>query len=180
MIKDVVLTSKDVLDYHAFVLFGSRRARNQHFFNTLGVFAEAMIAGFIVDKLANTQYYTIAGIIFGVIWLFAYPVFLKRKRLNALRKIKGEDSQKSMKFAVNDEYFAFYESEISDKEKFEFDRVSEIYELKNIFVIFLHDKIHIIIPKDDESAELIKKIAKNTKKPIARYEKLDYESVFLA
>jgi len=55
--------------------------------------------------------------------------------------------------------------------------VSEIYELKNIFIIFLYEKIHLIIPKDADSAKMIGLVAKNANKHILRLENFEFKSL---
>ena len=82
-----------------------------------------------------------------------------------------------MKFEVNENFIAFYENEPSENEKFSFASVSEIYELKNIFIIFLYEKIHLIIPKDADSAQMISLVAKNANKHILRLENFEFKSL---
>ncbi|WXG21391.1 hypothetical protein VBZ67_03150 [Campylobacter concisus] len=45
-----------------------------------------------------------------------------------------------MIFEVNEKNLAFYENEPKENEIFDIKDVSEIYELKNIFVIFINEK----------------------------------------
>ncbi|WP_440130123.1 YcxB family protein [Campylobacter concisus] len=82
-----------------------------------------------------------------------------------------------MIFEVDEKNLAFYENEPKENEIFDIKDVSEIYELKNIFVIFINEKIYLIIPKSSESLQTIQLLAKNAKKPILKFENLDYKSV---
>ena len=94
-----------------------------------------------------------------------------------LKSLEISDFKKEMIFEVNEKNLAYYEKEPKENEIFDIKDVSEIYELKNIFVIFVSEKIHLIIPKSGESREMIQLLAKNTKKPILKFENLDYQSV---
>ncbi|WP_249291583.1 hypothetical protein [Campylobacter curvus] len=172
MQKDIVLKSENLLDYQAFILFFSRQARKQYLLNTFGISGEAMLAGFIVDMLTKTQVFTVIGIVFGLFWLVFYPIFLKNRRKAALKNLSLTHNEKHMKFEVNENFIAFYENE-----KFSFASVSEIYELKNIFIIFLYEKIHLIIPKDADSAQMISLVAKNANKHILRLENFEFKSL---
>ncbi|MBR8461777.1 hypothetical protein KDD93_02870 [Campylobacter sp. faydin G-24] len=177
MTQEINLKSVDLLDYQAFVLFYSKKARKQMMINTIGIFGEAMIAGFVIDKLTGYQIFTIIGVAFGIFWVFFYPFFLKNRRLKALKNLRSNEVEKTMKFEVNDEYLAYYKDELRENEKFAFSDISEIYELKNIFVIFLGEKVHIIIPRNDETTKMISLSAKNSNKHILKYENLEYSSV---
>ncbi|WP_249291289.1 hypothetical protein [Campylobacter curvus] len=177
MQKDIVLKSENLLDYQAFILFFSRQARKQYLLNTFGISGEAMLAGFIVDMLTKTQVFTVIGIVFGLFWLVFYPIFLKNRRKAALKNLSLTHNEKHMKFEVNENFIAFYENEPSENEKFSFASVSEIYELKNIFIIFLYEKIHLIIPKDADSAQMISLVAKNANKHILRLENFEFKSL---
>ena len=78
---------------------------------------------------------------------------------------------------VNEKNLAFYENEPKENEIFDIKDVSEIYELKNIFVIFINEKIHLVLPKNKETSELVKALIKESKKELLLFENLDYKSV---
>ncbi|MCD8213094.1 MAG: hypothetical protein LUC34_03435 [Campylobacter sp.] len=177
MKKEIVLRSENILDYQAFLLFFSKQARKQYLLNTFGISGEAMLAGFVIDLLVGTKVFTVIGIAFGLFWLIVYPIFLKNKRKIVLKNLSVTQREKRMNFEVSEDFIAFYEDSPKDNEKFSFDRVSEIYELKNIFIVFLNEKIHLIVPKDDETAKMISLIAKNSDKHILKLENLESKSV---
>ena len=82
-----------------------------------------------------------------------------------------------MVFEVNEKNLAFYENEPKENEIFDIKDVSEIYELKNIFIIFINEKIHLVLPKNKETSELVKTLIKESKKELLLFENLDYTSV---
>ena len=174
---NIVLSGENLIDYQAFNLFFSKKARKQYFINVFMIFTEAIIAGFVADMLLKTKIFTIIGVIFAIFWIIFYPIFLKNRRRAALKSIKISDFKKEMIFEVDEKNLAFYENEPKENEIFDIKDVSEIYELKNIFVIFVSEKIHLIIQKSGESLQMIQLLAKNVKKPILKFENLDYKSV---
>ena len=82
-----------------------------------------------------------------------------------------------MVFEVNEDFIAYYENEPKENEKFSLDKVSEIYELKNIFVVFLSEKIHLIIPKDDITSKSINNLAKICNKYILKFEDFSSQTI---
>ena len=174
---NIVLSGENLIDYQAFNLFFSKKARKQYFINVFMIFTEAIIAGFVADMLLKTKIFTIIGVIFAIFWIIFYPIFLKNRRRVALKSLEISDFKKEMIFEVDEKNLAFYENEPKENEIFDIKDVSEIYELKNIFVIFVSEKIHLIIPNSSESLQMIQLLAKNAKKPILKFEKLDYKSV---
>ncbi|WP_107931084.1 YcxB family protein [Campylobacter concisus] len=174
---NIVLSGENLIDYQAFNLFFSKKARKQYFINVFMIFTEAIIAGFIADMLLKTKIFTIIGIIFAIFWIIFYPIFLKNRRKSVLKSLEISDFKKEMIFEVDEKNLAFYENEPKENEIFDIKDVSEIYELKNIFVIFINEKIYLIIPKSSESLQTIQLLAKNAKKPILKFENLDYKSV---
>ena len=82
-----------------------------------------------------------------------------------------------MNFEVNEKFLAYYEGEPKENEKFDLNEVSEIYELKNIFIVFLEEKIHLIIPKDETSSKMINELAKLCHKDILKFENFSAKSV---
>ena len=72
MQKIITLREADMLDFYAFTLFYSKKARTQYAFNVFGVFGEAMIAGFVLDMFLKTQIFTILGVAFSVFGDKAY------------------------------------------------------------------------------------------------------------
>ena len=177
MKRNIVLFGENLIDYQAFNLFFSKKARKQYFINVFMIFTEAIIAGFVADMLLKTQIFTIIGIIFAIFWIIFYPIFLKNRRKSMLKSLEISDFKKEMIFEVDEKNLAFYENEPKENEIFDIKNVSEIYELKNIFVIFVSEKIHLIIPKSSDSLQMIQLLAKNVKKPILKFENLDYKSV---
>ena len=174
---NIVLSGENLIDYQAFNLFFSKKARKQYFINVFMIFTEAIIAGFIADMLLKTKIFTIIGTIFAIFWIIFYPIFLKNRRRAALKSLEISDFKKEMIFEINEKNLAFYENEPKENEIFDIKDVSEIYELKNIFVIFVSEKIYLIIPKSSESLQTIQLLAKNAKKSILKFENLDYKSV---
>lgn len=174
---NIVLSGENLIDYQAFNLFFSKKARKQYFINVFMIFTEAIIAGFVADMLLKTKIFTIIGIIFAIFWIIFYPIFLKNRRKSVLKSLEISDFKKEMIFEVDEKNLAFYENEPKENEIFDIKDVSEIYELKNIFVIFINEKIYLIIPKSSESLQTIQLLAKNAKKPILKFENLDYKSV---
>ena len=174
---NIVLSGENLMDYQAFNLFFSKKARKQYFINVFMIFTEAIIAGFVADMLLKTKIFTVIGIIFAIFWIIFYPIFLKNRRKSVLKSLEISDFKKEMIFEVDEKNLAFYENEPKENEIFDIKDVSEIYELKNIFVIFVSEKIHLIIPKGNESLQMIQLLAKNVKKPILKFENLDYKSV---
>ena len=174
---NIVLSGENLIDYQAFNLFFSKKARKQYFVNVFMIFTEAILAGFVADMLLKTKIFTVIGIIFAIFWIIFYPLFLKNRRKSVLKSLEILDFKKEMVFEVDDKNLSFYENEPKENEIFDIKDVSEIYELKNIFVIFVSEKIHLIIPKSGESRQMIQLLAKNTKKPILKFENLDYQSV---
>ena len=174
---NIVLSGENLMDYQAFNLFFSKKARKQYFINVFMIFTEAIIAGFVADMLLKTKIFTIIGVIFAIFWIIFYPIFLKNRRKSVLKSLEISDFKKEMIFEVDEKNLAFYENEPKENEIFDIKDVSEIYELKNIFVIFVSEKIHLIIPKGNESLQMIQLLAKNVKKPILKFENLDYKSV---
>ena len=174
---NIVLSGENLIDYQAFNLFFSKKARKQYFINVFMIFTEAIIAGFVADMLLKTKIFTIIGIIFAIFWIIFYPIFLKNRRKSVLKSLEISDFKKEMFFEVNEKNLAFYENEPKENEIFDIKDVSEIYELKNIFVIFINEKIYLIIPKSSESLQTIQLLAKNAKKSILKFENLDYKSV---
>ena len=177
MKHNIVLSGENLIDYQAFNLFFSKKARKQYFINVFMIFTEAIIAGFVADMLLKTKIFTVIGIIFAIFWIIFYPIFLKNRRKSVLKSLEISDFKKEMIFEVDEKNLAFYENEPKENEIFDIKDVSEIYELKNIFVIFVSEKIHLIIPKGNESLQMIQLLAKNVKKPILKFENLDYKSV---
>ena len=157
---NIVLSGENLIDYQAFNLFFSKKARKQYFINVFMIFTEAIIAGFVADMLLKTKIFTIIGVIFAIFWIIFYPIFLKNRRKSALKSLEISDFKKEMICEVDD---------IKD--------VSEIYELKNIFVIFINEKIHLVLPKNKETSELVKALIKESKKELLLFENLDYKSV---
>ena len=174
---NIVLSGENLIDYQAFNLFFSKKARKQYFINVFMIFTEAIIAGFVADMLLKTKIFTIIGVIFAIFWIIFYPIFLKNRRRAALKSLEISDFKKEMIFEINEKNLAFYENEPKENEIFDIKDVSEIYELKNIFVIFVSEKIYLIIPKSSESLQTIQLLAKNAKKSILKFENLDYKSV---
>ncbi|MBE9863448.1 hypothetical protein G6W41_04860 [Campylobacter concisus] len=177
MKRNIVLSGENLIDYQAFNLFFSKKARKQYFINVFMIFTEVIIAGFVADMLLKTKIFTVIGIIFAIFWIIFYPIFLKNRRKSVLKSLEISDFKKKMIFEVDEKNLAFYENEPKENEIFDIKDVSEIYELKNIFVIFVSEKIHLIIPKGNESLQMIQLLAKNVKKPILKFENLDYKSV---
>ena len=174
---NIVLSGENLIDYQAFNLFFSKKARKQYFINVFMIFTEAIIAGFVADMLLKTKIFTVIGIIFAIFWIIFYPIFLKNRRKSVLKSLEISDFKKEMIFEVDEKNLAFYENEPKENEIFDIKDVSEIYELKNIFVIFVSEKIHLIITKSSESLQMIQLLAKNAKKSILKFENLDYKSV---
>ncbi len=141
------------------------------------IFTEAIIAGFVADMLLKTKIFTIIGVIFAIFWIIFYPIFLKNRRKSVLKSLEISDFKKEMIFEVDKKNLAFYENEPKENEIFDIKDVSEIYELKNIFVIFINEKIHLVLPKNKETSELVKVLIKESKKELLLFENLDYKSV---
>lgn len=174
---NIVINGQNLIDYKSFILFFSKAARKQYFINTFMIFTEAIIAGFVVDMLLKSKIFTIIGVIFGIFWIIFYPIFLKNRRRVALKSLEISDFKKEMIFEVDEKNLAFYENEPKENEIFDIKDVSEIYELKNIFVIFINEKIHLVLPKNKETSELVKTLIKESKKELLLFENLDYKSV---
>ncbi|MDL0088467.1 hypothetical protein [Campylobacter gastrosuis] len=179
MVKDIKLTNENLRDFWAFMVTSSRQARKSALFNTLGVFAEIMIAFFVLDLIFATNFLTPLGLVLATLWLVFYPKFLRKKQVKILKSVARNDEIKDMKFELNDENFAFFSGEKDEKSTFNFIDISEIYECKNIFIVFLFDKIHIILPKDDQTLLIVSNLAKNAKKNILKFENLAYDGVVL-
>lgn len=181
MQKIITLREADMLDFYAFTLFYSKKARTQYAFNVFGIFGEAMIAGFVLDMFLKTQIFTILGVAFSVLWVIFYPAFLKNKRKAALAGLSAAPrALKRLNFSVEsaaDGRISYFDEAQENPENFAFSRISEIYELKNIFIIFIDDKIHLIIPKDADTAKMISLVAKNAKKHILKYENLEFSAI---
>lgn len=177
MIKDIILTSEHLSDFNAFMVTSSKKARRMNIFNTLGIFAEITIVFFVIDIFVKSGYITIIGLILAIVWLLFYPKFLKNRQILILKNINKTSLSKNMKFEVTDEYISFYEIQNQDITRFSFNDVSEIYECKNIFIIFLFEKIHIVLPVDDDVKKMISLVAKNSNKHILKFKNLDYKSI---
>ena len=160
---NIVLSGQNLIDYQAFNLFFSKKARKQYFINVFMIFTEAVLAGFVADMLLKTKIFTIVGVVFAVFWIIFYPRFLKNRRKAALKSLEITEFQKEFIFEVDEQNLAFYENKPKENEIFDIRYVSE--------------KIHLIIPKSGESRQMIQLLAKNTKKPILKFENLDYQSV---
>ncbi len=171
---NIVINGQNLIDYKSFILFFSKAARKQYFINTFMIFTEAIIAGFVADMLLKSKIFTVIGAVFAIFWIIFYPIFLKRSRIAALKRIEISDVQKQMNFEVNEKFLAYYEGEPKENEKFD---LSEIYELKNIFIIFLEEKIHLIIPKGEVSSKMINELAKLCHKDILKFENFSAKSV---
>lgn len=174
---NIVLSGENLMDYQAFNLFFSKKARKQYFINVFMIFTEAIIAGFVADMLLKTKIFTIIGVIFTIFWIIFYPFFLKNRRRAALKSLEISDFKKEMIFEVDEKNLAFYEKKPKENEIFDIKDVSEIYELKNIFVIFINEKIHLVLPKNKETSELVKALIKESKKELLLFENLDYKSI---
>lgn len=174
---NIVLSGQNLIDYQAFNLFFSKKARKQYFINVFMIFTEAVLAGFVADMLLKTKIFTIVGVVFAVFWIIFYPRFLKNRRKAALKSLETTEFQKEFIFEVDEQNLAFYENEPKENEIFDIKDVSEIYELKNIFVIFINEKIHLVLPKNKETSELVKALIKESKKELLLFENLDYKSV---
>ena len=177
MKHNIVLSGENLIDYQAFNLFFSKKARKQYFINVFMIFTEAVLAGFVADMLLKTKIFTIVGVVFAVFWIIFYPRFLKNRRKAALKSLEITEFQKEFIFEVDEKNLAFYENEPKENEIFDIKDVSEIYELKNIFVIFINEKIHLVLPKNKETSELVKALIKESKKELLLFENLDYKSV---
>ena len=174
---NIVLSGENLIDYQAFNLFFSKKARKQYFVNVFMIFTEAILAGFVADMLLKAKIFTIVGVVFAIFWIIFYPLFLKNRRKAALKSLEISDFKKEMVFEVDDKNSSFYENEPKENEIFNIKDVSEIYELKNIFIIFIKEKIHLVIPKNSDTTEPIKILAKESKKELLVFENLDYKSV---
>ena len=174
---NIVLSGENLIDYQAFNLFFSKKARKQYFVNVFMIFTEAILAGFVADMLLKAKIFTIVGVVFAIFWIIFYPLFLKNRRKAALKSLEISDFKKEMVFEVDDKNLSFYENEPKENEIFNIKDVSEIYELKNIFIIFIKEKIHLVIPKNSDTTEPIKILAKESKKELLVFENLDYKSV---
>ena len=141
------------------------------------IFKDDIISGFVADMLLKTKIITIIGVIFAIFWIIFYPIFLKNRRKSVLKSLEISDFKKEMIFEVDEKNLAFYENEPKENEIFDIKDVSEIYELKNIFVIFINEKIHLVLPKNKETSELVKALIKESKKELLLFENLDYKSV---
>jgi len=146
---NIVLSGENLIDYQAFNLFFSKKARKQYFINVFMIFTEAIIAGFVADMLLKTKIFTIIGTIFAIFWIIFYPIFLKNRRRVALKSLEISDFKKEMIFEVDEKNLAFYENE----------------------------KIHLVLPKNKETSELVKTLIKESKKELLLFENLDYKSV---
>ena len=161
---NIVINGQNLIDYKSFILFFSKTARKQYFINTFMIFTEAIIAGFVADMLLKSKIFTVIGAIFAIFWIIFYPIFLKRSRIAALKRIEISDVQKQMNFEVNEKFLAYYKNEPKENEKFGLNEVSEIYELKNI-------------PKDEASSKMINELAKLCDKDILKFENFSANSV---
>ena len=173
----IVINGQNLIDYKSFNLFLSKAARKQYFINTFMVFTEALVAGFVVDMLLKSKIFTIVGVVFAIFWIVFYPIFLKKSRIAALKRFEISEIQKQMNFEVNEKFLAYYENEPNENEKFNLEEVSEIYELKNIFIIFLREKIHLIVPKSEETLKIINELARLCKRHILKFEGFSAKSV---
>lgn len=174
---NIVLSGENLMDYQAFNLFFSKKARKQYFINVFMIFTEAIIAGFVADMLLKTKIFTIIGVIFAIFWIIFYPFFLKNRRRAALKSLEISGFKKEIIFEVDEKNLAFYENEPKENEIFDIKDVSEIYELKNIFVIFINKKIHLVLPKNKETSELVKALIKKSKKELLLFKNLDHKSI---
>ena len=174
---NIVLSGENLIDYQAFNLFFSKKARKQYFVNVFMIFTEAILAGFVADMLLKAKIFTVIGIIFAIFWIIFYPFFLKNRRKSVLKSLEISDFKKELIFEVDDKNLSFYENQPKENEIFNIKDVSEIYELKNIFIIFIKEKIHLIVPTNSDTTELIKILAKESKKELLVFENLDYKSV---
>ena len=174
---NIVINGQNLIDYKSFILFFSKAARKQYFINTFMIFTEAIIAGFVADMLLKSKIFTIIGVIFGIFWIIFYPFFLKKARIAALKKFEVSGVKKQMIFEANEDFIAYYENEPKENEKFSLDKVSEIYELKNIFIVFLSEKIHLIIPKNDITSKTINNLAKFCNKHILKFEDFSSQTI---
>lgn len=104
-------------------------------------------------------------------------IFLKKARIAALKKFEVSGVKKQMIFEANEDFIAYYENEPKENEKFSLDKVSEIYELKNIFIVFLSEKIHLIIPKNDITSKTINNLAKFCNKHILKFEDFSSQTI---
>lgn len=179
MVKNIKLTGENLRDFWAFMATSSRQARRMSFFNTIGVFSEIMIAFFVLDLILGVNFLTPIGLVLATIWLVVYPKFLRKKQVKILKNAPKNSEVKLMKFELGDENFSFFSDIKNETNTFNFIDISEIYECKNIFIIFLFGKIHIILPKDDEVKMIISSLAKSAKKSILKFENLAYDSVVL-
>ncbi|WP_169777500.1 YcxB family protein [Campylobacter mucosalis] len=174
MKQELILTSQDILEYQTLAIFGSKKARNMLKFNTLGIFAELMIAFFIIEQLFSIKYLSVAGIVLGVLWLIFYPKFLKQKRLKILKRLKNENElNKTMFIELFDDEFSFYENEA--KERFAYSQITEIYETAGVYVVYV-GTLYIILPKP-KCEHIISALAKKSGKYILKFENLNYQNV---
>ncbi|AQW86448.1 putative membrane protein [Campylobacter pinnipediorum subsp. caledonicus] len=174
MTKNILLKDNDLLDFYTFMVTSSKKARNTKIFNTIGVFSEIMIAFFILGFMLEKNILIIVGFILSFFWLFFYPFFLKNKQKKILKSFKINNNIKNMYIDVSDNYIAFYSDTKKDENTFLIDNISEIYECKNIFIVFISDSIHIIIPKNIENTDIVRYIAKKADKNILVFESLSY------
>lgn len=172
MKQNVTLTSHELLEYHTFLIFASKKARNMAIFNIFGIFGEIMLAFFILEMLLQIKFLSIAGFFLAVLWIVFYPKFLRKKRVNILKSIKYDNAVKKMTILLNDDDFSFYEHE--PKHKFLYKNVSEICETLEIYIIFI-GQVHVILPKHG-TKDIVAQIAKKAKKPISLFEKVSYEN----
>ena len=75
---NIVLSGENLIDYQAFNLFFSKKARKQYFVNVFMIFTEAILAGFVADMLLKAKIFTIVGVVFAIFWIIFYPLFLKK------------------------------------------------------------------------------------------------------
>ena len=116
---NIVLSGENLIDYQAFNLFFSKKARKQYFINVFMIFTEAIIAGFVADMLLKTKIFTIIGVIFAIFWIIFYPIFLKNRRKSVLKSLEISDFKKEMIFEVDEKNLAFYENEPKENEIFD-------------------------------------------------------------
>ena len=113
---NIVLSGQNLIDYQAFNLFFSKKARKQYFINVFMIFTEAVLAGFVADMLLKTKIFTIVGVVFAVFWIIFYPRFLKNRRKAALKSLEVTEFQKEFIFEVDEQNLAFYENEPKENE----------------------------------------------------------------
>lgn len=159
----VNITNSDVSALKKFMLLHSKMAKKQKFVSFYAIPFEFFLVGIVLDGVfKKAPILTISSLILAALWLLIYPKFYKGLIAKHIANAdNSEISNVKMNFEVKENEVIFGESS-KNAEIFSPSELKRLAKSENNFFLAFNKNFHMVLPRNDQTEEILKQLSNKT------------------